>query len=229
MRRERADDVGHPQRPLGVEPLHELLLAAHHAARHAAADGLTVDDHVRVYAVVLLRAPRGHAETGVNLVKHQRYLALGAHLPEFLEPNRVVVQSLRRRRLAHRRGHQHQIVGRRGVWVESLERVDDDARDFIFSRANGGERRRRHILEWQDVGVCPFVTNPGLHAVPPAVVGTREGDHEPAPRVERGESHGAHHRFGARHVEGDLVELGDGFDHREVLADDGVERAEHRP
>ena len=228
MSRKRPDDVGHPKGPLRVEPAHELPLAAHHAAGHAAAQGLTVDDHVRVNAVVLLRAAGCHAETGVNLVKHEGHLALGAHFPQLLEPNRVVVQRSRIGSLADRRGHQHQVVRGRGVRVEALERVDDDAGDFIFSGANRVERRGGHVLEWENVGDLTLVARSGLHAVPPAVVGAGEGDHELAPRVERGESDRAHDGLGARHVERHLVELGHRLDHREVLADDGVERAEHR-
>ena len=59
------------------------------------------------------------------------------------------------------------------------------------------------------------------------MVGAGEAHNELATRVERREANRAHDRLGAGHVEGHLVELGDRLDHGEVLADDGMKRAEH--
>ena len=228
-RRERADDVGDAQRVLGVEAAHQLLLAAHHAHGHASAERLAVHHHVGVDAVVLLRAAGRHAEPGVHLVEHEGHVALRAKRAQRLEPNRVVVHRFVRRGFADRGGHQHQVVRRRRVGVETLQRVDDDAGDLASARLDGGERRGGHVLERQHVGDFPLVPGAGLHAVPPAVVRAREAHHQLAALVERREPHRAHDRLRAGHVERNLVQLGDGFDHREVLAHDWVQRAEHRP
>ncbi len=69
---------------------------------------------------------------------------------------------------------------------------------------------------------------PGLHLAPPTVVGAAEAHQVAAPGVVAGQAHGLHHGFGAGHVEGDLVESGEGPQAVHVAGGHRMVGPEHR-
>mmetsp|Transcript_21231 Transcript_21231/g.52440 ORF Transcript_21231/g.52440 Transcript_21231/m.52440 type:complete len:216 (+) Transcript_21231:1558-2205(+) len=213
---------------LRIETPHQLFLSTHDPNRHSTAKRLAVHHHVRVHSVIFLRASGCHPKARVHLVEHEGHVALSAHLTDLLEPHRVRIQGLGRRRLADGGGHEHHVVGGGGIRIEPLQGVDNDARNLGRARADGGERRGGHVLEAQDVGVLALVAGAGLDTIPPAVIGTSEAHDEFAAFVEGGEAHSTHDGFGARHVERHLIQLGHCLDHCEIFAHDWMQGSEHR-
>ena len=63
--------VRHAERFGGVRAVHEPRGPADDAVGEAAAEGLPVADHVSLHVKVLLRAARGEAEAGVDLVEDE--------------------------------------------------------------------------------------------------------------------------------------------------------------
>ena len=227
VRGERADHVRDAHRALGVEALHQRFLAAHHADRHAAGHRLAVHHHVGPNAEVLLGPARRQPEARVHLVEDERDAVLGADRPELAQPlgvARSVVARSRRMPLV--------------IMIASLGGGAlgwNDCTGFTSTPAISPARRRMAASEagWRSFSVrqsssVRSLPRPGLHAVPPAVIGAREADDELPARVEPRQPHGRHDRLGAAHVEGDLVQLRDRPEQRDVLGDDRVERPQHR-
>ena len=111
--------------------------------------------------------------------------------------------------------------------MERLQRVDEHAGD-VAARRDHAQRRVVHLLQRVDVADRPRIADAGLHAIPPAVVGAGELDEVRSPGVVPRQPHRLHHRFGARHVEGHLVEAGQAAQPLDVVEDHRMVGAEHR-
>ena len=207
-----------------AEAAHQFLASAHHADGKAAGKALAVGHHVGADAEIFLRAAGGDAEADEHLVEDQDDAALGADLPQRLQPFAVG-------RAIEMAGagtvDQRGIAGRIGVGMQRLQRVDQHAGD-VAPRPQHMQRPLGHV--GQRIGLVRRnrIADAGLHVAPPAVIGAGETNQMRAAGVIAGKPHRLHHRFGAGHVERDLVEPGNLAQPADIVGDDGMIGAEHR-
>ena len=123
---------------------------------------------------------------------------------------------------------EHRVARRGRVRMEGLHRVDQHRRDLARPPPDDVERRRIEVLEGEAVVEGPLAAETRLHPVPPAVIGAGEAHDELAAGVEARQPYRGHHRLGAAHVEGHLVEARDTPEQRDVLRGDRVQRAQDR-
>ena len=122
----------------------------------------------------------------------------------------------------------HRAVGRRAlVRVHRLQRVYEDTGD-ILARGQHVERAVGQFGQGQRVVGGRRVADAGLHIAPPAMIGPGKAHHAAAAGMIARQAHRLHHRFGARHVERDLVHAADAAQPRDIGGDDRMVGAKHR-
>jgi hypothetical protein len=90
--------------------------------------------------------------------------------------------------------------------MKGLDGIDEHAGNFPGAPSDDHQRGRMHVLEGETIVERPLAAEPGLHAVPPAVVGPGKAHDELPARIEARQPDGGHDRLGATHVEGHFVE-----------------------
>ena len=222
---ERATGEADVGRAIVAEALHVLVVSADDADGKSAAHRFPIGHEVGLDAEIFLGAAQRQAEAHEDLVEDQHDVALAADRAQLLQPRGIG--------FAADAGvwpavNQSRIGRRTMVGVEGLRRIDEHAGD-VAAGAQHLEGGFRHV--GQRVGFVrrQRIADAGLHVAPPAVIGAAQA-HEPrAPRVVAGEPHGLHHRFGARHVERDLVFAGNADKARDIVGDQRRIGAQHRP
>ena len=151
--------------------------------------------------------------------------ARGADLPQPVQPGRVrrAVEPGAARAVDERR-----IARRVAVRVERLQRVHEHAGD-VAPLPQHPQRVVAHVPQRVGLARRQRIADPRLNVAPPAVIRAAEPHEVRAARVIAREPHRLHHRLGAGHVKRHLVEPGDRPQPLDVVRDDRVIGAEHRP
>mmetsp|Transcript_89725 Transcript_89725/g.192334 ORF Transcript_89725/g.192334 Transcript_89725/m.192334 type:complete len:221 (+) Transcript_89725:453-1115(+) len=188
MRRKGADDIGHARGLGGIAARHEVLRATDDAHRQASSKRLSIANDVRLDVVGALPTPRVEAEASVDLVEDKHDAGLLACGPQGVEP---LLIAWRWSDLAVV-GGEDGIARGRLVQVEALKDIDEHRSDLALAGLDDLQRERAHIFQAEDVVGDTLVTHHGLHAVPPAVVGTAEGHDKGLLGVETSDPHRRH-------------------------------------
>ena len=224
MRIEGAAGKGDVRRLLGAKTLHQCMPPAQHAHRQPTTQGLAVGHHVGLDAVILLGAAVSQPETGKHLVENEHDSASGAHFAYLLQPPGVGVAVEMGAALA---GQQRRVARGIGVGMQRLQRVDQHTGDIPAGRQHL-KRALAEIAQGIDIVHLALVAHSGLYPVPPAVIGPAQPHQVRPAGVVAGQAHRLHHRLGAGHMEGNLVQPGQLFEPLDIVANQRMVGPEHR-
>ena len=223
MRVESAAGKADVRRAVVAKALHQIAASAHHADRQPAAQRLAVGHDIGAHAEILLGSADGETKADKDLVEDQNDISLGAHPAELLEPGCVADPvEMPAPAAVDQRG----IAWRGGIRMQRLQRIDQHAGD-IAPRADHPQRFLRHIAQCIGLVRGQRISDSRLHIAPPAVIGAAKTHQMRSARVIARKPDGLHHGFGSGHVERDLVQTGDLFQHRDVFEDDRMIGAEN--
>ncbi len=218
----RETDVG---RPVVAKAAHVCVLAAKHPNRQAAGHGLAVSHHIRAHAEVFLRAAGREAKTHEHFIKDQHDAACAAHRAQALEPIGIACSVEAGLPGAVDQGR---IPGRAAVGMQSLQRIDEHAGD-VAPVLEHPKRGFVHVLQRVGIPRGDRVADAGLHIAPPAVICAAEAHQVGASGVVARQPHRLHDRLRAGHVKGNLIETRNLEQAPNVVGDERVIGAEHRP
>ena len=210
-------------RALGLEAAHQRRLAADHADRKTAAQGLAVDHQIGLDAEIFLRAARCEPEADEHLVQDQHDAALAADLAQLAQPvgvGRAVEAG------AAAAVDQGRVARRVAVRMQRLQRIDQHAGD-VLARAQHLQGTRVHVIERIGLARRQRIAGAGLHILPPAMVGAGEAHQMLLASVIARQPHRLHHGLGARHVKTHLVQARELAQPVDVLGHAGVIAAQH--
>lgn len=202
-----------------------MCTTAQSADRQAAAQSLSVRDHVRANAEVFLGASACEPEPDEHFIEDEHDASPSAHPTQLLEPNGVRDPiEVRLARTVDERG----IAWRGSIRVQRLKRVDENARD-VFASTQDPQRGLAHLCERVGLPRSDRVADARLHIAPPTVIRAAERHDMRTPCVIASEAHCLHHCLGAGHVERDFVKLRDLAQPLRVERDERVVGAKNGP
>ena len=124
-------------------PHHPFMAAAQHTYREASTKRFSVSDKVSPNAEILLCAAQRQSEAHEDLIEDQGDSTLGADCPQLSQPMRIGLTI----ELSGSSAVNERRIGRRSrVRMQSLVRIDEDARD-VTARAKHVKRVFGHLCQ----------------------------------------------------------------------------------